>query len=72
MDRDRVPLDKRHVVQEEADHALALAVRRAGCPPQLREVGRQGEDAPALLVVERRSIRVPLPLVFLLCTGEDA
>jgi hypothetical protein len=58
--------------KEEADHALALAVRRAGRPPQPREVGRQGEDAPAVLVVERRPIRVPLPRVFLLRIGEEA
>src|SRR5258708_22139460 len=62
---------QRDVGDEQADHALAFALRGSGVGPQGREVGGQGGDAGLAGAVERDGPRA-LALVVLLGGGECA
>lgn len=59
-------LDESNVLDEQAEHAFALALRRIRVPPDDREVGGQGEDALTLVVVHGEPIGIALALVILL------
>jgi hypothetical protein len=63
---DAALLDESDVLDEQAEHAFALALRRFRVPPDGREVGDHGEDALTLVVVHGEPIGSALALVIFL------
>jgi hypothetical protein len=65
-----VLLQQSHVFQEQADHALALALRGGGVTPESRKIGNQGHHLLTLLRTERAALSIALPFVVFLGRGE--
>ena len=64
--------DERDVLDEQREHPLALAVRGLRVAPDGREVGGEGENALAFVLVDGEAIGRPLALVVLLRLGHGA
>jgi len=69
---DLVRAQQGDVLDEEADHPLAFALRRRRIRPQAPEVGREREDPGSLGRIDERAIALAGPLVRLLRVGERA
>ena len=68
--RDLALLDQGDVLDQEREHALALALRRSRVAPRRGEVRGEGEDALALVRVNDEPIGGTLALVIRLRLGE--
>ena len=64
--------DQRDILDQEAEHAFALSLRGLWVSPDGREVGGQGEDALAFVVVDREPIGFALALILLLGIAQGA
>jgi hypothetical protein len=70
MGHDLVGPAQGDVLEEDADHTLALTLRSGGLAPESGEVGGEGEDLFALLSVEDEAIGLPPALVVLISGGQ--
>ena len=67
------PFQPRHVFQEQADHPLALALRRGRVAPESREVRDQSHHLLPVLCAEHAAFAVAIAFVVLLgCGGARA
>src|SRR5581483_922671 len=66
VEADLVALSDRNVLDQQPDHAFALAVRRPRIIPQPWKVGCQGEDLLSLRWADPALVGLALPLVILL------
>jgi hypothetical protein len=70
MGEQLVSLHQGHVLDEQADHALALPRRRGGVVPEPRKVRGEREHLLALLLAEQTSVAATLAIVVFLGDGQ--
>jgi hypothetical protein len=71
VEADLVALSDRDVLDQQPDHAFALAVRRPRIIPQPRKVGCQGEDLLSLGWADSALVGLALPFAILLRFRQD-
>ncbi len=64
--------EQRDVLQDEANHALALPNRCGRVPPEAGEVGGQGQDLGPLLLIEEKAVSLALAFIVFLSGREGA
>jgi len=72
MGLDRLSVDQRHILDEQAQDALPLARLDGRIIPYPREVGGQGEQLFPRLRVNQQPLFLRLPLIMFLSFGQRA